>query len=286
MSEQLMFDELKGLAEHRTVPFAAQTDEFPFAPENTPPQVNSSKPEWVEEIPEPAELAIELADTKLTPIERVDTIIRQVGFLPGSSRELNLALGALENRESAGKFGRYLNEVLIHQRRSTSEDPQAALRKIVGELRGYAEQARANSGLTHSLISELDDPMMIVGGNLRSVGSTGAFDDWQHQGGVRRILRQAGRMQVLQRTLMSDEAQLVDLSQLPDDKETAELLSKTRVGEMDHILQTFAAMETARQSFWIETLRESRSHLVARPIANAALARLESSADTTMPHQS
>lgn len=207
-----------------------------------------------------------LEPRKLTDFERFHVVSDEGKFRPQSSRELNLALGAVEHRESVGGFAKYLNEVLIHQIHSTSEDPQAALRKIISEIKSFAKASKTELYLMTMLKNELPDSA--VAGMRQSSN----LKDWKHQGTTRRSLKQLAltRRQLTYR----EDTDKVDLDPVSDE-EVQSLLARTRRHEADALIAITEDSLKNRYEFWSDALRSSRSHLVARPIAQSALNELE-----------
>lgn len=82
--------------------------------------------------------------------DRLETLQRSAGFLAVTREELTKALGLLNYEGRVGGAGWLIGEVIKHQAKAQTEDPQAATRAIVRAFMGYADDAASR----HQALSE------------------------------------------------------------------------------------------------------------------------------------
>lgn len=203
--------------------------------------------------------------------ERLQTVIELDKFIPQSNRELNLAVGQIENREKPLGFARYLNEVLLHQKKSVSEDPEAALRKIIAEIAGFIDSSVGNITSLELLIQ--DD---LGSEQLETVRNSLGSADWRAQPMTRRALDLITRQLRVREQLADDEeGKRIDVGR-SDDDEIAEVCKSMRRHEAVRAAKAIIEQQRARSEFWRQALRDSRLHMVTQPLAAKALEAFDS----------
>lgn len=204
---------------------------------------------------------------KLTPYERIAVVRNEAGFFASSSRELNLALGAIEHRDEPGGFGHYLNDVLIHQQKSVSDNPERALRSIVEDIKGFGRSAAPTISILQLLTRELPE------GNFEALASSSQLQNWKYQESTRRALRTLVHRN--KQREMQPEGENLNLNAAITDEEVEDYLSVTRRYQAITDIITVSAEQEARQGFWLETLKSSESHMVIRKMARQAIVDME-----------
>lgn len=218
--------------------------------------------------PEPQELAndAETDPSKMSPYERYMTVFTEAGFSPKSPRELNLAIGYIENRDKPGGFGKYLNEVLIHQQRAVTDDPQAALRKIVADVRSFAKSVIPDQTMIEEMQSALPD------GNFTVIGDSSTVSGWKHQSDTKRGLRLIAHEHRLRQHEPDDPT--LDLTP-PDDDEIAAMVGSMQTFEAAKVIKSLTKQHGNRRKFWIEVLKSAQTHMVVKSIVDSALKELD-----------
>lgn len=201
---------------------------------------------------------------KLTPHERLAIVRSEGGFFAHSARELNLALGAIENSDpKRGGFGRYLNEVLIHQSKSISDDPPAALRSIVNEIKQFAQDSRGSASMAALLRRELPD------GQLTALDKSDSLRGWRQQGSTGRGLKVVARRSRLARM---DQDEAPDYTVSSEDIEA--MLETMRRYEAEASIGSIIEEERYRFDFWVETLKSAQSHMAVTAMVRSAIKSL------------
>jgi hypothetical protein len=95
------------------------------------------------------------------PFVRLALVESRESFLPVSRRELNeaFALGSFSTKQ--GGTARHLNEILLHQQRVNTDDPNRAVRSVANEYVSYYRSAKSTTNQLSSLaddVHELDNP--------------------------------------------------------------------------------------------------------------------------------
>ena len=233
-----------------------------------------------------------LLPPKLNAIERSEVMVRTEGFLPTTYQELHEAVGLRSWQEEVGQTGRHLNEILLHQKKADTTDPQQAVRSVVAEYASYAMQSHVDVSLLNDLkdrVSEMMNPKMNLGEELEHSKHTNLA--------TARLVR------------------FMDLSQYARDADTGNLgfnplsyavrlrgsrggrkivdrysvdpidpylalrvgaiVASTSVKDARSLVKYAVVDQNNRLTFWTNRLRESRSHALARPIAERALKKLQ-----------
>lgn len=198
--------------------------------------------------------------------ERLNTIYEEFGFMPHTKRETNLAVGVLENKDKSGGFGRYLNEVLLHQLHANTEHAERAPIKIVSEVIGFARNTR----ITRTFIEEIDEELK--GANSLSIlKHVDSFSNWRHQSstlhGLKELQRTVGTF-----SMLSDESGVVDIDKLGNNDAIADMMAVLRVHDARSYIKNLNEQELKRFSFWTEQLEVSaRTHMTVAGMAYTAL---------------
>gem|GEM_PF-1588408 len=204
---------------------------------------------------------------KLTPTERIMIVVTEAGFYPRSRREVNLALGAIENRDLPGGYGRYLNEVLRHQQKSVSEEPTKALISIVEEITGFAAQVPGNVTALMGIAEAIKDMH-----DFAAISGSQGLSDWQHQGLTRRGLQLLTQRTCFATALAENVAPNLD-SPITDDM-TQDVISKLRVGDARRHIKILTDEQRTRRAFWIDQLTAAQKHMAVKAMAFHALKKL------------
>lgn len=187
--------------------------------------------------------------------ERLESFYTQTGFYPHTNRELSLANGAISSSSRPGKFAHYLNDVLLHQMKSSSKRPESAVDTIVKEVRGFSRSAEADRSFIREIWDDLED--------AQPTDTLDIFfrDDWKLQSSTMRGLTDLTRRIQISHLLPSDKDKKIE------DLVNEERIETTLVGvtglEAKRYLNDLLAEEVEREDFWNEHLRAARLHMVA-----------------------
>lgn len=203
------------------------------------------------------------------PIDRLAIVVSELGIIPGSKRELSTALSAIEHRDNPGGYAHFLNEVLLHQRKANTDDPIAALRKIIGETKAYAESAKGEIGMLGLLHDELTDPNLHI---FQTAGNTSLLRDWQDVATVKRALNTTYNSHRTRQAL--EESAMIDLDESPNSEDIKEYIDSERVGSLRSQVRRTGVEQTARLEFWRSQLEQAQRHNAVAQLARTALYRL------------
>lgn len=207
---------------------------------------------------------------KRTSLDRLVMVKGELGFIPHSMAELNYATLALDNRDVPGGYARFLNEVLLHQQKSISTDPSAALRSIITKVKGFASTTKGDKTMLLQIQEELQGSLGVH--NFIELSSMSSLRGWEHQPGTKRGLGLMSRQLIVDQALQ--EHKMVDLDTVADDDIIDYVLKHTRVYEANAGINAALEQGEARFAFWADCLEGAKNHLVVRPIAIQALRSL------------
>lgn len=224
-------------------------------------------------------------------LERLDVVVRTLGFLPTTHEELNDVVGLVAFAGTAGKSARHLNEILLHQHKADTNDPQQAVRSKVAEFEGFALGAQADYdqlAILRDEVAEMMNPTVLVTEDLeRNEGDRNGLWQLVRYIDLKTFCQTAGEERPLFDPFKKAARErgpkggrrIVDVYSA---KEPSELVTE----HFESVLQTItvkqarllvaAAQEDQRlrRDFWTERLVECKSHLLAKPIAERALKHL------------
>lgn len=231
----------------------------------------------------------EIVDGHLPWHARAGILIDDYGFQPTTISEINSAFsGVIAFDDSAGKAGRHLHEVLLHQRANPLVDsPDRAVRAIVREMGYFFSDAKARRDGLRSVYDTLRDG---VNPNLylleiEGLDSLGVLSGIQHYA-VRKGIADKNRRPLKGgvKELNNKHALVTGYDVSADsilNEVMMENLLKTlpagcrTTGEFATLALDAGISQKKRREWWRDGLVKSRSHLAARPVAD----RILSSAD-------
>lgn len=205
-----------------------------------------------------------------TSLDRLEMVHGELGFIPHSMSELNYAMLGLDNRDVPGGYARHLNEVLLHQKKSISEDPTAALRSIVRKVKGFASTVRGDKTMLLQIQEELQDSLGVH--NFLELNSLHNLSKWRDQPSTKRGLGLISR-EILVGQALQDKT-MPNLDQVADEDAIEHVLGSIRVYEASNAITSAIEHSDARFAFWVECLESAKDHTVVRPLAFQALASL------------
>jgi hypothetical protein len=221
-------------------------------------------------------------DEMIAVADRLDITHRVAGFLPTTHRELNETMTLLDYIGKPSGTAAHLNEILIHQKKSVSEDPAAAVRSITNEYAGYIAKARMDKtqlGLFGDEIRlQRTTPSRTV--NLEALHSgLGQFARFVDLRAFAAKIGGAALPANPLRAAQSGKNTSRDryTVTIPDPEMRDRILAvvgKTPQKKAAAITAAAVVDQTNRIAFWTARLQESRRHMAARPIAYEALLKL------------
>lgn len=241
-----------------------------------------------EELKRPTEQEI---PDQLGMLERLDVVERTLGFLPTTHDELNDVVGLVAFSGVPGKAARHLNEILLHQHKADTDQPEQAVRSKVAEFEGFAISAQRDYeqlGILRTEVAEMMSPTVPItedlereSGDLRGLTQLVRFVDLRtflQSGGAKRPLYDPFKKAARERGPKGGR-RIVDVYSVesPDDAMTErieQVLQGITVKQARHLVGEAVADQQVRRDFWIDRLVECKSHLLARPIAERALRHL------------
>lgn len=234
---------------------------------------------WGETAAEPEVVA---SPEQIHTLERLLIVGEEEGFYPTSRRELNEAFNLRSFRETPGGAAKHLAEVSAHQVKHNAS-PREAVRSIANEYFGYARRARTDKTNLLTLQEEVSDlsqhnrletvkTSMISTGlgqlvryiDLKKLAHTQDFSQFDVT-----VLRGYDREH--------NDAFDNYVSSEPSKEMTAHIesvISSMRLWQLSETVDAAITEQSKRFEFWVECLKESRRHSVARPIAYNALISL------------
>lgn len=214
--------------------------------------------------------------------DRLAVVKDTAGFLPTTRGELTEAMSLLSFQEVPGGAAAHLNEILLHQKRSASVDPQAAVRSVTNQYAGYARKARYDLTALTTLREELEES---TGNPLTSVKEAGAVTGLGQLARYKDITSLAGARD-------PDKFPFPPLYNGADNKRNAfdpytaaqpdplareRIVTVARAERLWHgraLVRGAIEDQQARFSFWVDRLQEARQHGAAKPVAAVALQNL------------
>ncbi len=223
--------------------------------------------------------------------QRLLAVQSAAGFFPTTRRELHEAMTLFDYAHKPAGAAGHLNEILLHQQKAQTHDPTAAVRSVVSEYAAYAKKARNDEAQQRTLREEMGD---VSGNVLRSLGNAVV------RAGLHTGIGQLVRFHDLRAIAHGSKDVPTGFSPLDGlgnkrstgKKEPAadpytilqpDAIVRSRIDDVlkttrlwgGRLLVVAAQDDQAnRRAFWTERLKESRSHLSARLIADAALENL------------
>lgn len=205
-----------------------------------------------------------------TSFDRLVMVHGELGFTPHSMQELNYATLALDNRDLPGGYARFLNEVLLHQKKSVSKDPTAALRSIVSKVKAFAETTRGDKTMLLQIQEELRESLGVH--NFIGINTVRSLEDWENQPATKRGLGLISRQLAVSEALQKQE--MINLDSVADNDAIQEMMEHARVFEANDAANGALEQADARFMFWAECLEGAKDHMVVRPMAFQALRSL------------
>jgi hypothetical protein len=203
-------------------------------------------------------------------LDRLEIVYGELGFVPQSRSELTEAMLALDSRDTPGGYATHLNEVLRHQQKSVSQDPPAALRSIVGTIKGFAATTRGDRTTLLAVSEELSE----YAGNQKflELDNVSSLNGWSLQPGTKRGLGLINRQLAVEKAIREGEWGGID--GFDKEESIAGMMAGSRVYEA--IAGADAALIGAekRHEFWINCLEQATNHLAVRAVAVGALKSL------------
>lgn len=256
-------------------------------------------PEQIERMPE-SPLDLDIRD-------RIILLNDVAGFFPVTRPELHEAVNLVTFQDSPGKAARHLNEILIHQQKSSSDSPKKAVQSKTSEYVSYALQAQrdgAKLGNLATVVQEIYNPKLLLADCLRDelffdgVPEEDIDSRIIDTDGVRQLVRYIDMRRFFNSTPGSktrppfekfpaydrirgedEDRQIIDAfsqSSLVPTLEgyILEQVGSYPVGMMRRRLSEAVQDATSREFFWVQMLQQSKAHTIARPIAEKALEHL------------
>lgn len=256
-------------------------------------------PEQIERMPE-SPLDLDIRD-------RIMLLHDVAGFFPLTKLELHEAVNLVTFQDTPGKAARHLNEVLIHQQKSTSDDPKKAVQSKTSEYASFAIQAQTDGiklGRLSTVVQEIYNPKLLLADCLRDelLFNGVSQDDLDERildtDGIRQLVRyidmrrffnstpesktrppferfpayERTRGEAVDRHVVDAFSQSNLLSALED--HILEEVESYPVGMMRHRLSEAVQDAAGREYFWVQMLQQTKAHSIAKPIAERALAHL------------
>ncbi len=214
--------------------------------------------------------------------ERIATVQQRFGFSPLSKVELSDTYD-VTGKDLVGGAAQQLNTV-FHRQAKYMEDPERTVRSIVGRYASYAENAQREAAFLMMLQEEVQKSEAHPFSRADSIG---AVSVWQHEPSVSRPL-----LAVLQHrdieTFVHDDDALNPLESQASSKEriysaanksTIQRLEKMmhglRVSELAGELESTVSVQKHRFDFWVDILKQSEKHSLARGMVHKALTDLK-----------
>lgn len=227
---------------------------------------------------------------KLDNPMRMRVVQENYGFFPTIQEELNRAVGIIPFLDSKTlKGARYLNEILIHQNKSRTRRPQAAVISVVEKCANFATQASQDATILkefHDLVSEeymnprvslkeeavgeLAVSRIVRFVDLRAFASAGSIGKQD----FRPLSRQFGVVGSLSEGVFFDQYTHPRPSAAVAERIDT-VATTTAVKDLRTLVPEAIHDQDARFAFWRNRLEEFQGHSAARGTAVAALARLE-----------
>lgn len=224
---------------------------------------------------------IQPASTIISPAERLHIMHDIEGFYPTNNHELTRSFAIKDFRQTPVGAAGYLNEILLHQRKTTkAEDPTAALKSVVNEMAGYASKARIDITSLRGFQQELNDHG--AANNLVAIKRVGPVT------GVGQFVRQhdlallaskgpaALPFNPLKALTTRNAYDAYTASQpSPAVRDRIDVvLSTVRLWEAQEVVADMVEEQSKRFKFWTENLIDSKRHSAARGAAHTALTAL------------
>jgi len=233
--------------------------------------------------------------------ERMEVVYSTHGFLPHTKDELNEVVSIDAFAVKKGGVALHLNEVLLHQKKAQAADPTQAVRSKTQEYSWFATQAHQDGSdllLLHHRSREMLNPKVSLYDYLQDLKVDLNSDDPAYDSGVRQLVRHIDLNDLRVSATTSNPVGdiLKKLSRIRGEKGSRKITDIYDYGVDDGVMQAYVdsriqtinlgelrntgVIEDAvdasinRFDYWIEVLKASRAHLLARPIASRAIAAL------------
>lgn len=216
------------------------------------------------------------ADNHINWQNRLIIMGSEYGFLPTSLGELNRAHMIIPFLDTPGKTAKHLNEVLINRNRDAR-----AVRSVVRTLGEYALDAQERRARLESFRhdTELANPYLRVEVVEEACQHPGLVDALQFheikQAAIigksdplrsKEVVRDGKRHRRTNYELDICNDALISI--------LTDSLQQKEIREVRSLVGNAIDSHAARATFWTQRLQESRSHSVARPVADALLTQL------------
>lgn len=234
---------------------------------------------------------LETIPEELGMLERLDVVTRTLGFYPTTHDELNDVVGLVAFSGKAGKSARHLNEILLHQHKADTDQPEQAVRSKVAEFEGFAVSAQSDCDQLEVLraeVAEMMNPKVSImedlerePGDLHGLTQLVRYLDLKgflQSGGTSRPQYDPFKKATRERGPKGGR-RIVDVYSVASPSEVVvehieELLQRITVKQARHLVGDALTDQQLRRDYWIERLIECKSHLLAKPIAVRALRHL------------
>ncbi len=233
--------------------------------------------------------------------ERMEVVYLTHGFIPHTKDELNEIVSIDSFAVKKGGVALHLNEVLLHQKKAQTADPTQAVKSKTQEYTWFATQAHQDGGdllLLHHRSRDMLNPKVSLYDYLQDLKVDLHSDDPAYDVGVRQLVRHIDLNNL--RVSGTSPSQLGDILKkrsrirgekgsrkitdmydfaVDDDDMWAYVDSRIQaitIGELRNVGVLEDAIDASinRFDYWIEVLKASRFHMLARPIASRALTAL------------
>jgi hypothetical protein len=199
------------------------------------------------------------------PLVRINMVRDKEGFMPESLRELNEVFDMGSKTDRLGGAARHMNDILLHQKHSLTDDPTRAVRSVAREYVGYYESAVYETEKLELVNQELkltDNPEL----KLNLVFS---LEDV----GLAAMLRFMDFNTALTHEVENNPL-VVDYTKEPKPKTVIYIqqkLQSLRVGDIRRIVPRAIEDQEMRSIYWHNRLEECVNHSAARLIVKEAL---------------
>jgi hypothetical protein len=225
---------------------------------------------------------VDIDPTPSTRAERLYAVKEKLGFYPETFRELTEATTLISYPEDPNIVNRHLGEIFVHQDRPTTQtdDPRAAIRSVTQEFAEYAAASRSNvffatdcrdmlvdkKPLVSPLTSLANVPGLVqplVEASARGYGQLvrhrdlSCYEDLLNEG-----------VEPLKLRYTSNNPDLATMDRI------AAVLTQVRYIDGLKLVESVIKNQRHRQEFWTGQLLAARRHTVAKPVAEAALKKL------------
>lgn len=235
--------------------------------------------------------------------ERMEIVYNAHGFLPFTKDELNdiVSIDAFPTKK--GGAARGLNEVLLHQKKANTDNPEQAVRSKTEEFVWYAKQAHQDCKelleLNHQF-REMLNPSLTLADYLEDIAIDEQTASLAGLAGVHQLVRflDLNEFRQTRNPFVSGLSILKKHARIRGDEGSREVKDAYSSYDIDSEVETYIEKRLAeitvgslrkgkitvvekayeashnRFDYWTDVLKASKAHTLARPIAQRALALL------------